>query len=121
MIDLDVWVIWLWCDDDEDGGGDGWRITEVNIVGEAISDGEEIWTNSLGEAETTFKQRRSGFSGIRDIHDTEGNKNYEVEADEDEDDDAYWRQYDDTPARTPAVKRSPAPQAITSTTDPNPK
>jgi hypothetical protein len=41
-----------------------------------------------------------------------GDSRTAVSLDEEEDDDAYWAQYDNTPARTPAIKRSPAPDPM---------
>lgn len=119
--DFDLNVQLVWCTGDQEGGGDGWRIGEVSVLDTAA---DEQWgVNNLGEAEATFKNIKTKTavparsSEATKDHKSNGSSNsWQLIEDEDEnegeDDDAYWAQYDTTPARTPAVKRSPAPEAM---------
>ncbi|KAL3962073.1 hypothetical protein ACCO45_003596 [Purpureocillium lilacinum] len=73
----------VYCVNDQEGGGDGWKVGEFR------------------EGKTATIQLNGGTSRTQ----------YVADEDEDDDDD-YWGRYDATPARTPAGdKRSPAPGA----------
>ncbi len=111
----------LWCVGDQEGGGDGWRIGEVSILdpSSACDSPQKGW-DSIGEAEGRYKETKLSNTKSRDSdtlklgHGINGSPHPNVVAEqgEDDDDDAYWAQYDNTPARTPAVKRSPAPESM---------
>ncbi len=94
---------------DEGGGGSGWRIGEVIV----LSPTDEPWGfRSIGQAEEAFHsqpvQQLSNYNRTNGI-----NSLLKPEAEEEDEDDAdYWAQYDNTPARTPAPKHSPAPPAM---------
>jgi len=134
--DLGLWIRLTWCTGDAQGAGgpDGWRIGEVSVV----SDAEDLITGkwemsgwqTIGEAEgkwrgesvrDSLRKSSDAANGITNsIMPNEVNGNgkahaEEKEAEEDDDDD-YWAQYDNTPSRTPAAKRSPAPRTMTSYT-----
>lgn len=109
----------LWCVGDQDGGGDGWRIGEVSSLNSPpTSDIAQKGWDSIVEAEDRYEEaatndsRPRDFGRLKSSHDTNGNTQPTVVAEEEDDDDAYWAQYDNTPARTPAVKRSPAPESM---------
>jgi hypothetical protein len=98
LSDLNLSVVYLWCVDDKDGGGTGWRVTELRPGGPNAEDAEN-WSNTVSEANEDA--RKSHFAdALREAEDGE------------EDDDDYWAQYDNTPGRTPAIKRSPAPLSM---------
>ncbi|KAM0310558.1 hypothetical protein ACHAO8_007999 [Botrytis cinerea] len=108
--DLSLSVQIVWCVGDELGGGDGWRIGEV---GAYESETQEEWgKKDIASAESFFTsgssktstQKNGSLSNV-----SKAAKDSEVEND---DDDDYWAQYDNTPARTPAPKHSPAPQSM---------
>jgi hypothetical protein len=119
----------LWCTGDQEGGGDGWRIGEVSVLdSSAKSDPLSQGWESIGEAEGRFKEtiqnnpKLRGSDTLRPdhaTHATNGDSRSAEEPEEEEDDDAYWAQYDNTPARTPAIKRSPAPDTMQSGTRPH--
>ncbi|KAK6598538.1 hypothetical protein H4I95_09148 [Botrytis cinerea] len=100
--DLSLSVQIVWCVGDELGGGDGWRIGEV---GAYESETQEEWgKKDIASAESFFTSGSSKTS-------TQKMAVFQIEAENDDDDD-YWAQYDNTPARTPAPKHSPAPQSM---------
>jgi hypothetical protein len=110
----------LWCTGDQEGGGDGWRIGEVSVLdSSATSNSAQRGWESIGEAEGRFKETTLNHSDkVRDSdtlkpgHGTNGHTQPTVAPEEEDDDDAYWALYDNTPARTPAMKRSPAPESM---------
>jgi hypothetical protein len=109
--DLQLCVKLIWCTNDELGGGDGWRIGEVSVV---TPFDEEWGFKSIGQAEDAFhSQCTSNYNHLSSYNRTNGtNSLLTPEAEEDDGDDAYWAQYDNTPARTPAPKASPAPPPL---------
>jgi hypothetical protein len=109
----------LWCTGDQEGGSDRWRIGEVSILdSSSTSNSAQQGWESIGEAEGRFKETTRNDSKLRDPdnlkpgHSTHSNTHPTVALDEDDDDAAYWAQYDNTPARTPATMRSPAPESV---------
>ena len=106
IYDLGLVIIFLWCEGDHEGGGSGWRVSEV-IPSPLTTPGEQFpWWGTIVEAIENFQEpSRATTSQERSV--PLGANALKVE--EDDDDDDYWAQYDNTPARTPAAKRSPAP------------
>ena len=98
---------YLWCTGGE--GGNKWLLAELRGLADA-DDGTE-WFQSLGEAnEAGFRRKpvkTNGYPTQQPIQYSEPPQ----DDNEDEDDGSYWAAYDATPnTRTPAQKRSPAPQ-----------
>ncbi|KAI2466616.1 hypothetical protein F4781DRAFT_346987 [Annulohypoxylon bovei var. microspora] len=89
--------------------GDGWKVGEVSVAENPSPFSSFGGVSSIVEAERQFKESKSktsqsnGFTSSRVAPMTHD--------DDEEDDDDYWARYDATPARTPAIKRSPAPQS----------
>jgi hypothetical protein len=112
--DLGLGVKLIWCVNDELGGGDGWRIGEVAVLDQ--SNTSEKWgQKTIASAESIFSSHQSQQNLLSSYNQRNGTNSLltpEAEAD-DEDDADYWAQYDNTPARTPAPKHSPAPPAMT--------
>ncbi|TGO42067.1 hypothetical protein BHYA_0013g00710 [Botrytis hyacinthi] len=108
--DLSLSARLVWCVGDELGGGDGWRIGEV---GAYESETQEEWgKKDIASAETAFTSGASKTSTqANGSLSVVSNAAKDTEAENDDDDD-YWAQYDNTPARTPAPKHSPAPQSM---------
>lgn len=105
-------IIYLWCEGDQEGGGTGWRVSEVIPWPERTEDGNNTWWTTIGEAEERSKEGllaealRVGSNPTLEV--PNGGAAQEIGGSDDDDDDDYWAQYDNTPGRTPA-KRSPAP------------
>lgn len=109
-------AIYVWCPNDEQGGGPGWRVGEVLPRGEAAEDEGSAWSVSIGEANTLAKERLME-DALRAAEKDEQIKQHgrggQEKEKEEEDDAAYWAQYDATPGETPASK-TPAPNPISS-------
>lgn len=100
---------YLWCTGGE--GGSRWLLAELRGVDDA-EDGTEWFTN-IGEAsEAGFRRKAVKGNGVV-IH--QELLQPEPVKEEEGDEDAYWAAYDQTPAQTPQMKRSPAPQTSSRT------
>ncbi|KAI0890533.1 uncharacterized protein GGS22DRAFT_151132 [Annulohypoxylon maeteangense] len=88
--------------------GDGWKVGEVSVAEKPSPFSSFGGVSSIVEAERQFKESRSKTS---QSHVTVSRDVPLTHDDDEEDDDDYWARYDATPARTPAIKRSPAPQS----------
>lgn len=117
--DYSLTVLYLWCPDDEAGGGRGWRVAEL-LPREAPAEDEHTWASSISEANEAAKSKL--YSDLLDVPTAHGptaaaavptittSTQQEPQQEEDDEDDAdYWAQYDATPNRTPGPK-TPAPQ-----------
>lgn len=104
--ELGVIPAYLWCTGGE--GGSRWLLAELRGTTDA-DDGTD-WFQSLGEANEAGFRRKTSKSN--DHPTTQIPQYVEPQDDNDDDDDgSYWAAYDQTPnIRTPAQKRSPAPQ-----------
>ncbi|KAI1828556.1 hypothetical protein F4861DRAFT_488222 [Xylaria intraflava] len=100
-----------------DGEGDGWKVGEVTVTETPSLFSSFGGGSTIAEAERQFSESRpskavaipttNGFLKIQ----TNQIKHEENNDDDDDDDDGYWARYDATPGtKTPATKRSPAPQ-----------
>ena len=115
--ELGIIIIYLWCEGDQEGGGNGWRVSELSPA-EGISTAEaHEWCNTIGEA----NERARRTLVTNGVNHGRGSLSNDVAAhrdeEEDDSDDGYWAQYDNTPGRTPAVKRSPAPDSSNAVND----
>ncbi|KAI1103321.1 hypothetical protein F4804DRAFT_310394 [Jackrogersella minutella] len=89
--------------------GDGWKVGEVGVAEKSSPFSSFGGVSSIAEAERQFRESKSKSTQSNGIISSRG---AHITHDEDEeDDDEYWARYDATPARTPAIKRSPAPQS----------
>ncbi|KFZ04321.1 hypothetical protein V502_10237, partial [Pseudogymnoascus sp. VKM F-4520 (FW-2644)] len=105
---LGLWVRCVYCVGDTEGPEDGWRIGEVGVLSSVESEGE--WFEGLEAAERAYtagKVNGESVVGIPSVAEP-------IVDDRDDDDDAaYWAQYDATPAATPGPdNRSPAPPNV---------
>lgn len=83
--DLALCVTYLWCQGDQEGGRDGWRVAEVTPLGGSKQHSIDGWSASITEAdEKAENSRREAPLGPVD-----------------DDDGGYWAQYDKTPGRSP--------------------
>ncbi len=103
-------------------GDDGWRVGEVGVPNPAVIDAFGGFPD-INEAEKAFQATKStATTRVHLVGPQAGSSNGAWASqppntdDDDNDDDDYWDRYDATPsrtpARTPAVKRSPAPQTL---------
>lgn len=101
----------VYCVGDKDGGGDGWRIGELTVPEKTAPFQHFGGVPTVSEAEAQFEAARTqkqstGTNGLLTA------TNFQQDDEAEDDDDDYWARYDATPARTPAQKASPAPQAV---------
>ncbi|KAF2132849.1 hypothetical protein P153DRAFT_284209 [Dothidotthia symphoricarpi CBS 119687] len=100
---------YLWCTGGE--GGSRWLLAELRGAQDA-EDGTEWFTNISEADEAGFRRKPAKRSEVVAERET---LQPEPAREEEGDDDAYWAAYDQTPAQTPHLKRSPAPQAASRT------
>lgn len=103
-------VIYLWCPDDEQGGGRGWRLAEL-LPREGPAEDEASWASSIGEANDQAKEKLLA-DALDDRVQAQPADNGPAE--DDDDDDDYWAQYDATPGN-----KTPAPRARSSNQQPS--
>ena len=93
-------------------GDDGWKVGEVGVPNPHIIDTFGGFPD-INEAEKAFQATRGTVGAVEPAW---SSQTINTDDDDDNDDDDYWDRYDATPsrtpARTPAVKRSPAPQTL---------
>lgn len=115
-------VIYLWCQADAEGGGNGWRVCEVQPFNDEEGSEGIAWFSTIDGA---VEAGRGGVGGVRNGEDQslfgDGKESYcgdtvptiDGGAGGVNDDDDYWARYDNTPGRTPALtpgaKASPLP------------
>lgn len=102
-------VIYLWCPNDEQGGGRGWRVAEL-LPREQPADDESTWAVSIGEANDQAKEKLLADA----LDDRLEVQPADHDPAEDDDDDDYWAQYDATPGN-----KTPAPRAGSSNLQPS--
>lgn len=103
--DLGLSVKLVWCVNDEAGGGDGWKIGEVGVTDKTNTSWGEP---SILTAESAFRT----LTAEQPItHPNANGISLHTPAEDEDEDDGYWAQYDKTPGHTPAPKASPAPAA----------
>ncbi len=109
--DLGIIAIYLWCEGDQEGGGSGWRVSEVRPLEGDTHGHTNTWLRSIDQADEKYnaKMMDDALQQGEDHSVTQGLRNGYLSAERPtEDDDDYWAQYDSTPGRTPAPK-SPSP------------
>ncbi|KAL2017505.1 hypothetical protein VTK56DRAFT_2047 [Thermocarpiscus australiensis] len=108
----------VYCIGDPQGGGDGWRVGEVGVDSDKSTLASFAGFSDISEAEKSYQatrlasNRQSGLNGTPGASGTNGTWSAQPVEEDDDDDADYWARYDATPARTPAVKRSPALQTL---------
>ncbi|KAL2037643.1 hypothetical protein N7G274_009588 [Stereocaulon virgatum] len=115
ITDMGLVIIYLWWEGDQEGGGNGWRVSEVRPLDGEGDSGSIDWSASMAQAKEKAKDKmmddalregenhsviQEGGSAVPTITgDVEG----------EDDDDAYWAQYDQTPGRRTPAAKSPGP------------
>ena len=122
--DLGLVVLYLWCIGDQEGGGNGWRVSEVMPSAESTHTLEQ-WRSSILDAQREAHRSTNIDNPSLMSASTAARERYvsinggDKEGDGEGEDDDYWAQYDKTPGRTPAINRSPMrgdPGATSATT-----
>ncbi len=114
VTDLGLIIVYLWCEGDQEGGGNGWRVSEVRPVEGGTEVAASHWCPTIADANEKAKEKmmeeairqgedHSAMHGLN-IDDTAIEHDQEEEDDDDDEDDDYWAQYD----KTPATQRPPA-------------
>jgi hypothetical protein len=102
----------VYCAADEDG--EGWKVGEVTVPDTPSPFSSFGGVSTIAEAERQFKESNQTKETPTSAYDAflrPPNIHTAKELEEEEDDADYWARYDATPgAKTPATKRSPAPQ-----------
>lgn len=116
--DLGIIVIYLWCEGDREGGGSGWRVSEVRPLEGDTDSITNSWLRSIDQADERYnaKMMDDALQQGEDHSVNQGYSNGYLSAEKStEDDDDYWAQYDSTPGRTPAPKSPPPAPDSTAT------
>ncbi|KAI5309206.1 hypothetical protein KEM55_003806 [Ascosphaera atra] len=114
--DYDLIAIYIWCSDDPEGDGPGWKVAEV-LPSNGLDADAANWVESMSyadllqerrdmEAKTAAAQRKTT------PHASHAREDHGEEEGEEEDDDGYWAMYDDNAGETPG-NTSPAPVPAT--------
>ena len=108
LSDVGLEVIYLWCEGDQDGGEDGWRVNELRPLQDKPKDDSRPWYNTVSEAdEKSWTDAAKDTSKPGDAHREAVTRTSAAEAPDV--DDAYWAQYDQTQSQTPAQRLTPNP------------
>ena len=100
LIDLGLLLIYLWCDGDQEGGGNGWRVSEVRPLEGEIENSTIDWSPSISMADEGASERmmndalRHGEENSIKQGSTNGIPVMQEQQDDDED---YWASYDKSP------------------------
>ena len=131
--DLGLTVVYLWCADDKEGGGAGWRVAEAIPLDNPDEPSSLPWLSTIPEANANSVRRhvsastrnesmpatngtQNGISKAADNFEDSSDEEEEEDDDDDNDDDNdYWAQYDNAPMTTPG----PDPSAPAGTSKPN--
>ncbi|KAI8632186.1 hypothetical protein F5Y19DRAFT_353874 [Xylariaceae sp. FL1651] len=104
----------VYCTNDTEGGN--WKVGEVSVVENPSPFSSFGGVSTIAEAERQFNESKQPQSApvaaTNGVSKAQNAQTIDQEAEED-DDDEYWARYDATPGtKTPATKRSPAPQIM---------
>lgn len=114
LLDLGLCVTYLWCQGDQDGGENAWRLSEVLPLEDQTSNSIG-WSFSITEADENQKkiQASSSQNDIGSGHSASYTRGEDGNGiNEDEDDENYWAQYATTLGRSPGRKHSPSATRI---------
>ena len=89
--DLNLLVVFVWCELEQDEGGASWLVSEVKAHN-AGADELESWSKTMREADESLNESSDAFN-----HEQQGGANGSGHSVEGEDD--YWAQYDNTPSQ----------------------
>ncbi|KAH8701073.1 hypothetical protein BGW36DRAFT_357702 [Talaromyces proteolyticus] len=101
-------LLYLWCSNDPDGAGPGWRIAELQPRENA--DDTPTWADTIGDANDRSREQIID-EALKAAESHPGAAVQDLREEQEDDDDDYWAQYDNTPGRTPSIK-TPAPRSM---------
>ena len=93
--DLNLLVIYVWCEWEKDDGGVGWLVSEVRALDSSAVDSVS-WQRTIREAN---EQQPSTLGALDDGPDRSANGSSNITIDQGEGEDDYWAQYDNTPSQ----------------------
>ena len=109
--DVGLEVRCLWCEGDQEGGEDGWRMNELTPLQDASEDSSRAWHKTISEADEMFKaeplhnDKRPEARVAPNMYSLDESITNEAT----DNDDAYWAQYDQSSSQTPAQRYTPNP------------
>jgi hypothetical protein len=103
LSDLGLAFQLVYCVNDAEGGGDGWRVGELAVADKAAPFSQFSNATTIAEAEAKFQEPRTSDPAVTSSN---GSTTSGEDAMDDDEDDGYWDRYDATPARTPAPQTS---------------
>ncbi|KAK3485730.1 hypothetical protein B0T13DRAFT_272405 [Neurospora crassa] len=106
--EFDLFIRLVYCVNDKDGGGDGWRVGEVGVASNPSPLESFQGHATLDDAEKAFKAQQISVPETKPV----AQVSVQAEPVEEDDDDDYWGRYDATPSQTPGQGRSPAPPSL---------
>jgi hypothetical protein len=110
--ELRLTVIYTWCEGDQEGGADGWRISELRPLRDPSKDKSRPWYWTVSEADEKYKSDAGHVAQQTQNTQPLDTHNNQTEEEENDDDD-YWAQYDQAASQTPAQRLTPALPAPT--------
>ncbi|KAI0164695.1 hypothetical protein GGR57DRAFT_208500 [Xylariaceae sp. FL1272] len=93
----------------------GWKVAEVSVTEKPSSFSSFGGVSTIAEADRQFSESKNKVATkpYTSTYQSAYLNPAPVDEDDDDDDDDYWARYDATPGnKTPATKRSPAPQVM---------
>lgn len=105
--DLRLVIVYLWCEGDQEGGGDGWRVSEVGPTDADTGVAARKWYSTIAEADDEAQENmmkeaiRQGeeHSAMHRVGNSVAVMEDKPEGEDGDDgDDDYWARYDKTPA-----------------------
>lgn len=111
--ELGIIVQYLWCQEDHDAGGNGWRILEITPFANHDETDPIIWFATISEADENVgakfieREKWGGSNGSKAllVDENEDRGRNVITADED---DQYWSRYNDIPEKFPDTTQPPA-------------
>lgn len=108
MLEIGLKFIYLWCEENEENGGPGWRLCEIFPADANARPQGRAWNPSISQAEEEAKEALlMEILNQEESSTSPWSSNITEEIDTTEDD--YWALYDNTPGKTPAHSHSRSP------------
>ena len=96
--DLNLLVVYVWCEWEDEGGGAGWLVSEVRALSTEESN-STAWSPTMSEANEKSRLSLTNKPGSLHSPREEGPRGTMTGQGADDDDDDYWAQYDKISSR----------------------